>query len=116
MSPRMSKIAEVALQYSKKLSKMITWFWIVYRILVLIASVIRPEIAGELSQTNTGVDTAMLVNEGTYLINSLGEKVIYSDRFVMQWIQKGGWHSLVAKAAQKLTDDNSDVEDFGDNG
>lgn len=89
---------------------MITWYWMIYRVLVLVASVIRPEIASSIVGTTTGVDTAMLVNEGTYLINSLGEKYIYSDRFVMQWMQKGGWRSLMTKVAT-ITDDKAEDND-----
>ena len=35
-------VAEAALQYSKKLSKWITWFWIVYRFLVVGVSALVP--------------------------------------------------------------------------
>jgi hypothetical protein len=39
----------------------------------------------------------MLVNEGTYLINSLGEKYIYSDRFILRWLDKGGFKSMISQ-------------------
>ena len=39
----------------------------------------------------------MLVNEGTYLINSLGEKYIFSDKFILRWIDKGGVTDMIAK-------------------
>ena len=98
------KIAAAALQYSKKLSQEITFFWILYRILVVVMSAIQPDIAPAIASTIAGVDTIMMINVGTYLVNSLGEKYIYSDRFVMSWIKTGGWRSLVSKIADITTD------------
>jgi hypothetical protein len=92
-----SKVAAAALQYSKKLSQEITWFWIFYRPLVLILSAIQPSIAPAMSQTIAGVDTIMMLNVGTYLINSVGEKYIYSDRFVLSWLKGNGWKNLIGK-------------------
>lgn len=51
----------------------------------------------------------MMINEGTYLINSLGEKYIYSDRFVLQAFNKGWFKNLLAKA-------HVDVEDGDEHG
>ena len=53
----------------------------------------------------------MLVNEGTYLCNSLGEKILYSDRFVLKWLDKQGFKSLVAKAAARLTKEGDEDGD-----
>lgn len=109
------KVAAVALQYSKILSKTITWFWIVYRVLVLVGSVIQPSVAPALVSTITGVDTAMLINEGTYLINSLGDKYIHSDRFVLSWINKGGFKSLISNIKaieEEEKEDDFEEEDF----
>ena len=92
-----NKITIAALQYSKWLSRFISWVWAIYRFAVLIASVIQPAVAEAAASTIAGMDTIMLVNEGTYLINSLGEKYIYSDRFVMTWLKKGGFNSLISK-------------------
>lgn len=92
-----NRIATAALQYSKWLSRFICWIWAIYRFAVLIVSAIQPSVAEAIVSTITGVDTIMLVNEGTYLVNSLGEKYIYSDRFVMSWIKKGGFNSLVSR-------------------
>jgi len=39
----------------------------------------------------------MLVNEGTYLVNSLGEKYIYSDRYILRWLDKGGFKSMISR-------------------
>lgn len=99
-----SKVAAAALQYSKKLSQEITWFWILYRVLVAVLSAIQPAVASSIVTTIAGVDTIMMINVGTYLVNSLGEKYIYSDRFVLSWIQKGGWKSLVNRVLQQEED------------
>lgn len=66
---------------------------------MIILATIQPASASALVTTIAGVDTIMMVNVGTYLINSLGEKYIYSDRFVMQWIKTGGWKTLVGKVS-----------------
>lgn len=95
----MRKKIDPALQYSKYLSKVITWFWIVYRAVVAIISGIVPDAAGSLAGTIGGVDTIMMINVGTYMVNSIGEKYIYSDRFVLQWIKSGGWKSFASKLA-----------------
>lgn len=103
-----NRIATAALQYSKWLSRFICWIWAIYRFAVLIVSAIQPSVAEAIVSTITGVDTIMLVNEGTYLVNSLGEKYIYSDRFVMSWIKKGGFNSLVSKF---VSNDSSNKDD-----
>ena len=78
------KIAEAALQYSKWMSKFICWIWAIYRFTALIASVIEPSAAEAMASTLYNLDWIMLVNEGTYLINSLGETYIYIDRFIFK--------------------------------
>ena len=105
-----NKIAAAALQYSKWLSRFICWVWATYRFTILIASVIQPTIAEAAASTITGIDTIMLVNEGTYLINSLGEKIIYSDRFIMSWINKGGFNSLISKFMSKEKEEPKEEE------
>ena len=95
------KIARAALQYSKWLSRFICWVWAIYRFGVLIASVLQPAAAEALASTLLNLDWIMLVNEGTYLINSLGEKYIYSDRFIFKWLQTGGFKQLMTKVAKK---------------
>ena len=92
-----NKVAAAALQYSKWLSRFICWVWAIYRFGVLIGSVIEPTAASALASTLVNLDWIMLVNEGTYLINSLGEKYIYSDRFVFKWLEKGGFKQLMAR-------------------
>lgn len=101
------KVAAAALQYSKWLSRFICWVWAIYRFSVIILSAVVPTAAEALVSTIPGVDTIMLVNEGTYLVNSLGEKYIYSDKFVLNWIDKGGFKTLINKF-------NSHIEDTGD--
>lgn len=104
------KIATAALQYSKQLSKFICWIWALYRFSVIVISAFVPSAAGALVSTIAGVDTIMLVNVSTYMVNSLGEKYIYSDRFVLKWLDKGGFNSLIGKALSV----NGDEEDGND--
>ena len=94
-----NKVAAAALQYSKWLSKFICWAWIAYRFAALFGSIIRPDAAEALASTLYQLDWIMLVNEGTYLINSLGEKYIYSDRFIFKWLQAGGFKTLIGRVA-----------------
>jgi hypothetical protein len=86
-----------ALQYSKRMSKFICWVWALYRFGVLAASTFRPVAAEALASTLVNLDWIMLVNEGTYLINSLGEKYIFSDRFILRWIDKGGFKNIITR-------------------
>jgi len=53
----------------------------------------------------------MLVNEGTYLVNSLGEKWIYSDKFVFKWLDKDGFKHLINKVINEKVEE---VEIDGD--
>ena len=106
-----NKIANAALQYSKWLSRFICWVWATYRFCVLIASVVQPGAAEALASTLHDLDWIMLVNEGTYLVNSLGEKWIYSDRFVLTWLKKGGFKSFVSKATKTAEEVNDEDEE-----
>lgn len=112
------KVAAAALQYSKWLSRFICWIWAIQRFMVIIASTIRPEAAEALVSMMYTLDWIMLVNEGTYLINSLGEKYIYSDRLILHWLDKDGmkqmFKSLKSISAQ-VNDEEEDVEDGDDN-
>lgn len=110
-----NRVAAAALQYSKWLSRFICWVWAIYRFTVIVLAAIVPQSAEALVATIPGIDTIMLVNEGTYLVNSLGEKYIYSDRAIMKWIDKGGFKSLVSKfAISKLKEEEEEGEDDGD--
>lgn len=91
------RVLSNALQYSKQMSKFICWVWAVYRFGVLAASTLRPIAAEALASTLVNLDWIMLVNEGTYLINSLGEKYIFSDRFILRWIDKGGFKNIITR-------------------
>lgn len=102
-----SKITAAALQYSKKLSRFICWVWAIYRFTVLIISAIQPSIATAVVETIVGLDTIMMFNVGTYLVNSLGEKVIYSDKFVLQWLSKKGFNSLFSCLHQNKKEEDS---------
>lgn len=103
-----SKVAAAALQFSKWLSRTITWFWMIFRMIVVILSAVQPSAASALVTTITGVDTIMMVNVGTYLINSLGEKYIYSDRFVLSWLKEGGWKSFINRVANVKEEEKED--------
>lgn len=108
-----NKVAAAALQYSKWLSKFICWIWAIYRFSVLIASAVVPEAAEALVSTIGTLDTIMIINEGTYLVNSLGEKWLYSERFVISAFNKGWFKTLVTsfKHIEKLKGLNNDDEE-----
>lgn len=108
-----NKVAAAALQYSKRLSRFICWIWAIYRFTVIILSALVPSSAEALVSTIPGIDTIMLVNVSTYLVNSLGEKYIYSDKFMLKWLDKGGFNSLVSKITSKK-EEEEEVEDDGD--
>ena len=108
-----------ALQYSKWMSKFICWIWAVYRFGVLIAATFEPDAAQALASTLINLDWIMLVNEGTYLINSLGEKYIFSDKFILRWIDKGGFKNMMARIgligqAVKTQDEQAEDEQLMD--
>lgn len=106
-----NQVAAKALQYSKWLSKFICWVWAVYRFGVLIASTYEPNAAEALASTLGNLDWIMLVNEGTYLINSLGEKYIYSDRFILKWLDKGGIKAMLARISAEKKAEQAEEED-----
>lgn len=112
--PMANKVAAAALQYSKWLSRFICWIWAIYRFAALVSTIIRPEAAEAISSTLYNLDWIMLVNEGTYLVNSLGEKYLYSDRFIMKWLDKGGIKSMLARFALKKQEEEEGDEDNGD--
>ena len=108
-----------ALQYSKWMSKFICWIWAIYRFGVLVAATFEPDAAQALASTLINLDWIMLVNEGTYLINSLGEKYIFSDRFILRWIDKGGFKNMMARIgligqAVKTQDEQAEDEQLMD--
>ena len=106
------KVAAAALQYSKWLSRFICWIWAIYRFSAIAAAALVPSAAEAIVSTIAGIDTIMLVNEGTYLVNSLGEKYLYSDKFILKWLDKGGFKSLIGKFISR--DEEGDEEDGDD--
>ena len=116
-----ARVAAAALQYSKWMSRFICWAWILFRFASLIAGTIRPEAAEAFASTLINLDWIMLVNEGTYLINSLGEKYIFSDRFILRWLDKGGFKSMISrinllKSKKSEIEENYDESIDEDNG
>ena len=106
------RVAAAALQYSKWMSRFICWAWILYRFAALIAGVIRPEAAKAFASTLINLDWIMLVNEGTYLINSLGEKYIFSDRFILKWLDKGGFKDMISRISFLKTKEKEIEENY----
>ena len=102
------RTVKAALQYSKWLSKFICWVWAIYRFATLIAASLEPEASGAMATMLGALDTIMLVNEGTYLINSLGEKYIFSDRFVLTAFNKGWFKSLFKGVKTVVEDDETE--------
>ena len=111
-----NRVAAAALQYSKWLSRFICWVWAIYRFSVIIAAALVPSAAEALVSTIAGIDTIMLVNEGTYLVNSLGEKYLYSDRFILKWLDKGGFKSLLASSGEEGDEEDGDDDSSDNNG
>lgn len=109
-----NKVAAAALQYSKKLSKFISWVWAIYRFSALIAIALVPSAAEAFASSIVGMDTIMMANVSTYMVNSLGEKYLYSDRYLLRWLDKGGFKTLITKVANKLTEEEGGGEEDGD--
>ena len=107
----MGRTARAALQYSKWLSKFICWVWAIYRFSVLITAALVPNAAEHIVTTVGTIDTIMIINEGTYLVNSLGEKYIFSDRFVLTAFNKG-WFKSFFKGIKVVNDDDEAEEEL----
>lgn len=105
MGTKQMAVAATALQYSKRLSKFICWIWAAYRFATLITAALVPAIAEEVVNSLGALDTIMIINEGTYLVNSLGEKYIYSDRFVLTAFNKG-WFKSLFKGVKTLVEED----------
>ena len=104
---------KAALQYSKWLSRFICYIWAIYRFCVLLAAALVPQAAAEIASTLGALDTIMLVNVGTYLVNSLGEKYIFSDRFVLTAFNKGWFKSLFKGVKTVVEDEENEENDDG---
>ena len=105
-----NKVAAAALQYSKWLSRFICWVWATHRFIIYILSALVPEASQALVSSIGTLDTIMLVNEGTYLVNSLGEKWIYSDRFILNAF-KSGWFQHIADKIGTFKAQTEEVEE-----
>ena len=105
------KVAAAALQYSKWLSRFICWTWAIYRFGVLIVSAVEPDAATPLASTLVNLDWIMIINEGTYLINSLGEKYIYSDRFIFKWLSTGGFKQMMTQVSSLVKSRKEELAD-----
>lgn len=119
MAKKNGRTVGAALQYSKWMSKFICWIWALYRFGVLFASVFEPSASEALASTLVNLDWIMLVNEGTYLINSLGEKYIFSDKFILRWVDKGGFKNMLGRIgminkAVKTQDEQAEDEQLMD--
>lgn len=53
----------------------VTIFWMVYRLVNFIVVLFRPETAVSLVNLSAGIDTIMITNMSTYLLNSSTEKI-----------------------------------------
>ena len=69
------KAKEKFVQYSKKMCTMVSIFWMAYRLANFLVVLFRPQIANALVDLSAGIDTIMIVNMSTYLLNSSTEKV-----------------------------------------
>lgn len=111
MSNKSKKIAKAALQYSKWMSKFICWVWAMYRFAALFLATAQPAVAEALASTLYQLDWIMLVNMGTYLVNSLGEKYIYSDRFIFKWLETGGFTQVMKRVGALTLKHNQEFQD-----
>lgn len=111
-----ARIAKAALQYSKWLSRFICWIWALYRFSVLIVAALVPQSAEAIVSTIGTLDTIMIINEGTYLVNSLGEKYIFSDRFVLAAFNKGWFKTIFKHIKEENSDEGSDYDEEEDEG
>lgn len=68
--------SRISLQFSKKMSVTVTIFWIVFRLVEILAAIWQPAIADALVKLVSGVDGVMMVNLGFYCGNSVAEKAI----------------------------------------
>lgn len=73
---RKKKRARIPLQFSKRMSVVVTVFWIVFRLTEILAAIWQPAIADALVKLVSGVDGVMMVNLGFYCGNSVAEKAI----------------------------------------
>ena len=70
------KKRRIPLQFSKRMSVTVAIFWIVFRLVEILAAIWQPSIAEALVKLVNGVDGVMMVNLGFYCGNSVAEKAI----------------------------------------
>lgn len=84
----MTRIEKAAQQYSKKLSRLVSVFWVAYVSAGFIVMTLRPETAQWVAYSEVPVHMIMGLNLATYMYNSISEKKIYSGEFVLAWLAK----------------------------
>ena len=97
-------------QYSKKMATRVTIFWMLYRIVVAILIALRPEISNSMIHLTEGADTVMIVNMGSYTMNSGTEKVA-----IAFGKRDARLHDEKAEAKKKQEEEDDD-EESSDNG
>ena len=79
MAEKMTRVAikakEAFEQYSKKMATRVTFFWMVYRLLISVLVFLNPSISTAMIHLTEGVDTVMIVNMSVYTGNSATEKI-----------------------------------------
>lgn len=98
-------------QFSKKLAKWSSWFWFLYMLLALIASVIEPQASDSAVYLAGFSSVVMILNLAAYTHNSVYDKAIAAGakvigRFRFSW--KGG---TVATAAEEDTEEEWSSEE-----
>lgn len=69
------KAKEAFEQYSKRMATRVTFFWMLYRIVISILIFFNPSISTAMIHLTEGVDTVMIVNMSVYTGNSATEKL-----------------------------------------
>lgn len=113
---RMKYKASQMLQFSKRMSITVTIFWIVFRLVEILAAFWRPSISNALVQLVGGVDTVMMVNLGFYCGNSVAEKAIlaWMDTKVKQNCETSSENIVYAIKNETVLDETEeDVEEEG---
>ena len=79
MAEKVTKVAlkakEAFEQYSKRMATRVTFFWMLYRIVISVLIFFNPSIATAMIHLTEGVDTVMIVNMSVYTGNSATEKL-----------------------------------------
>lgn len=121
--------ARQALQFSKRTSIVVTGFWIIFRLVEIVAAIVQPSISDALVKLVSGVDGVMMVNLGFYCGNSVAEKAILAwmdsrgpqgDEEEAANIEYAIKHETTLEQAKELTqteeEPNEEEEEATDNG